>query len=669
VRLEPGRLFLVGDPKQSIYRFRRADIETYERARAIVASQGEVLALHTNFRSVGRLLAAVNRLFEPQMQPPEDGAYQPAYAAVVPAPDAPDGDGPLVLAAPPEAPPPAGVEARRAGEAAALATLLRRAVDERAWTVRDRGTGQPRPAGFGDVVCLFRTLGAVATYEDAFRASGIPYRTLGGRHYFARSEVGWALAALTAVEDPHDPVALVATLRSPFFGVPDGALLAHAAAGGRPSYLAPLPPGSEPALADAWRVLRALHARRVRESPASIVEALYAETEVLATYALDPHGEQRVANLLRVLDTARALEAAGRGTFRALVRWLRAQDRGGYEESESPIVEEGDEVVRLMTVHSAKGLEFPAVILPDLEWDRGADSRRLLVDRRAEAMELGVSLGTVGEWAVESANVAALRDREQRRADAEQLRLFYVATTRARDHLVLPLLYGGAPRGFALFCAPWLDETDTDVRRLCVPLEPSRPAASPGAAAPGLVPADAWAAGREAALARGRETAAALHPGDTGAARGEGARLGALVHGALAIAALGDGPAGATAAVAAAAARLGERGPRVAAATALAARALAAPPYRRAATAPRVCRELPVSALVEGRLVEGVVDLAFETPQGLAVVEVKLAPAGPEAETQLAAYCRALAAAGLRVAEAWLLVLDPESAEARRLGV
>jgi hypothetical protein len=76
-----------------------------------------------------------------------------------------------------------------------------------------------------------------------------------------------------------------------------------------------------------------------------------------------------------------------------------------------------------------------------------------------------------------------------------------------------------------------------------------------------------------------------------------------------------------------------------------------------------------VSALVEGRLVEGVVDLAVETPQGLAVVEVKLAPAGPEAETQLAAYCRALAAAGLRVAEAWLLVLDPESAEARRLGV
>jgi hypothetical protein len=115
--------------------------------------------------------------------------------------------------------------------------------------------------------------------------------------------------------------------------------------------------------------------------------------------------------------------------------------------------------------------------------------------------------------------------------------------------------------------------------------------------------------------------------------------------------------------VAAAAGRLGGRGSRIPAATALVARALAAPPYRRAAAAPKAYRELPVSALVDGRLVEGVVDLAFETPKGLAVVEVKLAPAGPEAHAQLAAYCQALAAAGLRVAEGWLLVVGQESTE------
>jgi ATP-dependent helicase/nuclease subunit A len=322
------------------------------------------------------------------------------------------------------------------------------------------------------VVALFRTLGGVAIYEDAFRAAGIPYRTLGGRHSYARSEVGWALAALTAIDDPHDPVALVATLRSPFFGAPDDALLAHRAAGGRFSYLTALPPGAHPALVHAWALLGELHRRRVIESPAAVVEALFVETEVLVTYALDPHGDQRVANLLRIIDTARALEATGRRTFGALVRWLRAQDAGGYEESESPVAEEGDQVVRLMTIHGAKGLEFPVVLLPDLEWDRGPATPRLVVDRRADACELAVSLGKVGDWRLETRNLAALVEREARRGAAEQLRLFYVAMTRARDHLVLPMLGTGMPRGFAAFCAPLLDDTEPVATRVPWPATP-----------------------------------------------------------------------------------------------------------------------------------------------------------------------------------------------------
>jgi ATP-dependent helicase/nuclease subunit A len=738
VRLEPGRLFLVGDPKQSIYRFRRADIETYERARLVLAAQGEVLTLATNFRSVARLLAAVNDLFAPQMQPPPDGAYQPAYAPVVPPPDAADGEGPLLLDWPADAPPPAGMDARRAREAAALAGLVQRAVGEGTWPVRDRGTGQPRPARFGDVVCLLRTLGGATVYEDAFRAAGVPYRTVGGRHYYGRSEVGWALAALTAIEDPYDPVALVAALRSPFFGAPDGAFLAHVAAGGQLSYLTPLPAGAHPALAEAWRILRDLHARRTRESPTAVVEALYVETEVLATYALDPHGDQRVANLLRILDTARALEATGRSTFRALVRWLRAQDRGGYEESESPTVEEGDDVVRLMTVHAAKGLEFPVVILPDLEWDRGTDSPPLVVDRRPDGPALAVSLGKAAELRVESANLPALAEREARRAAAEQLRLFYVATTRARDHLVLPLLFGLAPRGFAAFCAPLFDQADA--RRVVVEPAALAPVAEPVPPVPHLMDHASWAAARARVIERGSRTAPAVHPsrpatrepvlaagpglspepsvtpgpvpapepilapGDAltpeaaltaepalspapdltpgralapeaarspdparprahAAAAGPGARLGSLVHAALARADLAGGPAAAGAAVAAAAVRLGESGARLAAARRLVAQALAAPPYRRAAAAPRRFRELPVAAVVDGALVEGVADLVFETPAGLAIVEVKLAPADPGAAGQVAAYCRALAAAGHAVAEAWLCLLAPTGVE------
>jgi ATP-dependent helicase/nuclease subunit A len=661
VRLGPGRLFLVGDPKQSIYRFRRADIETYERARAALEQQGEVLTLSANFRACGRLLEAVNRTFEGQMQPPDDGRYQPAYAPVLRAPATPEGEGPLLLEWPLDATPPEGAEARRAREAAALAALVARAVADRAWPVRDRGTGETRPARFGDVVCLFRALVGVDVYEDALRAAAVPYRTVGGRHFFARSEVAWALAALAAIDNPYDPVALVAALRSPFFGAPDGAFVAHAAAGGRFSYLTPLPADAHPALADGWRILGDLHARRTRESATAIVEALYAETEVLATYALDPHGDQRVANLLRILDTARALESAGRPTFRALVHWLSAQDAGGYEESESPIAEEDDDVVRLMTVHAAKGLEFPVVVLPDLSWERGAARPRLSVDRAAGMPELGVSLGKVGDFAVETANVEPLVEREARRAAAEALRLFYVATTRARDHLVLPLLFTGDPRGFAAFCAPLLDETWDGARRVSVdPTAPPGPPV-PVAALPALLPHAAWATARAATLAQGAASPRVVHPGGRAARDGAAARLGALVHAALARARLGEADA-ADVAVDEAAARLGERGERVAAARRLVAVALAASPYRQAAQAKRAWRELPVAAEVDGELVDGVVDLAYETDRGLAVVEVKLVAADDAARAQLTSYCRALAGVGLPVTEACLLVIEPERA-------
>jgi ATP-dependent helicase/nuclease subunit A len=661
VRLGPGRLFLVGDPKQSIYRFRRADIETYERARELLVQQGEVLRLDTNFRSGRRLLAAVNRTFEPQMQPPDDGRYQPAYAPLGPAPDAPEGEGPILLEWPSDARPPASAPERRAREARALAELVAEAVGQRAWVVRDRVSGTVRPATYGDVVLLFRALVGVTTYEDALRQAGAPYRTLGGRHYYARSEVGWALAALTAIDDPHDPVALVAALRSPLFGAPDGAFLTHAAAGGRFSYLTPLPPDAHPALEHAWRVLRDLHERRVHESPTTIVEALFAETEVLATYALDPHGDQRVANLLRILDTARALEARGRSTFRALVRWLRTQDAGGYEESESPVAEEGDDVVRLMTVHAAKGLEFPVVILPDLEWDRGPGTRHLVVGRQPGAPALAVSLGRAGNLKVETLNLAALGEREARREAAEQLRLFYVATTRARDYLVLPLLFGAVPRGFAAFCAPLLDDARGGARRMAAgSLDGTglsrRDDRADAAAAPDLMRREDWAARRDAVLAA---AASALAP--PGAETGRGrprrrdARLGALVRQALALADLAaPEPA---AAVRAAAERLGGASAPLAAAERLVATALAAPPYRRAARAQRVVRDLPVAAILDDELIAGVLPLVFEEAQGWVVLDASLEPADEAATRRLAALAAAVDASGWPVAEACLLVL------------
>ena len=127
------------------------------------------------------------------------------------------------------------------------------------------------------------------------------------------------------------------------------------------------PTGADPALSAAWALLGALHRERNAVSPAAVVERLLAGTQVLAAYGLEPEGEARVANLLKVLDTARALEATGALTFRGFVRWLRDRGAARYEEEESAI--DAEDAVRLMTIHKAKGLEFPVVVVPDLGRD------------------------------------------------------------------------------------------------------------------------------------------------------------------------------------------------------------------------------------------------------------------------------------------------------------
>ena len=267
----------------------------------------------------------------------------------------------------------------------------------------------------------------VVAYEDALRAAGIPFRTVGGRHYYDRSEVGWTIAALAAIEDPHDPVALVGALRSPFFGVTDEMLLGLHTAGGEFCYLRPLPAAADPALARAWTLLGALHRERNAVAPAAVVERLLAGTEVLAAYALEPQGEARVANLLKVLDTARALEATGALTFRGLVRWLRDRGAARYEEEESAV--DADDAVRLMTIHKAKGLEFPVVVVPDLGREGPWRAPVVLADRASG--RLAVNLGRLGDAAMTTLDWADAEAREIQRVDAEALRVLYVALTRA----------------------------------------------------------------------------------------------------------------------------------------------------------------------------------------------------------------------------------------------
>ena len=452
VRLRPGKLFIVGDPKQSIYAFRRADIETYERAKEVLLRSGRIEYITANFRSVREILEAVNATFEGVMRPPDEGKYQPEYVALQPSTTTlRAGDAPaLVLLYPdPEGAPERSTGELREDEAEALAAYLRRQIERRAWKVGD----DRRFASYGDVALLFRGLGDVPAYEEALSRYGIPYRVTSSRTFYGCEEVGWLHNLLHAVEHPTDPVAVWGALRSPLFGCSDREIYEFTAGGGAFDYRlsdcdgpgpgtsgrAPVTLSRTPeSIAAAFATLRELHAARNLWSVPRLVEEVLDRTQGRLTFLLTPQGEQRVANLGKVVTMARALEESGPLSLRAFVRWLREMEETAVQEAESPTVEPGDDVVRLMSIHAAKGLEFPVVIVPDLGRGPGGGARNLLLQRVRN-----VSATYVGKvsnlWPIQTHNYEALKEEQEQREAAERLRLLYVAMPRAKDALVLPV--------------------------------------------------------------------------------------------------------------------------------------------------------------------------------------------------------------------------------------
>ena len=227
VTIGKGRLFLVGDPKQSIYRFRRADIEVYKQAKErVIASGGAVLKIQVNFRSAPAILTWVNRRFEKLLQPtPETELFQPGYVSIEQAPGATDiGPGAWLLRDFEHEPWYANAEEARVAEARWVAAFLKRAVTgEEPLVVQQLSHGKRtvRPARWSDCALLFRTSTAFSIYDEALRSSGIPYRFCGSKHLYSRVEVKAAVSLFRALDDPCDGIAQVATLRSPLFGVSD----------------------------------------------------------------------------------------------------------------------------------------------------------------------------------------------------------------------------------------------------------------------------------------------------------------------------------------------------------------------------------------------------------------------------------------------------------------
>lgn len=449
VRLTPGKLLIVGDPKQSIYRFRRADIEVYEFTKKAVLGERAPTHITVNFRSAPEIIATVNRLFARLMRPDPDLPIGPEYVALHAGRDwRPEGAGVLVLQ-PDRQFDSAG--AARAAEYAALARWLREAHDA-GRPVCDPETNEVRPLQWRDVALLDRRASTFAELEQALRLYGVPYRIEGGKVFYRREEIAAAICGMSALEDPDDSLALAQWLAGDLVGFADEDLFLHTRRRGdrRLGYLGRVEEAGDE-VGSLLLAMRDLHLNRNRDGCLATVRGLFDLVGALPTARTFPRGEVAVANLHKVLAAAREADRA-RLTFGEFAReWAAALDEQ-REESDFAVTEDADDVVRVLTIHKAKGLAWPVVAIVDLAAPFRAPGGPppVLLRRRAGRCAVRLAAGA------ETAGYEEMRLAEERFADAERLRQLYVAMTRARDVLVLPLFgkpAAAAPSGYLGYLA------------------------------------------------------------------------------------------------------------------------------------------------------------------------------------------------------------------------
>jgi ATP-dependent helicase/nuclease subunit A len=435
-----GKLFIVGDAKQSIYRFRRADVNVYRRVCDMLVERGATrVELRKSFRSVPNIQRFVNAAFEPLMDGDLD-THQAAYVALEPSRADHQGQPSVVVLPVPEPYGQRFIAAREIEKCLpdAVGAYVDWLVKKSGWTVTERHAPDRRVALEARHICMlfrrFVSYGVDITraYVEALEARGVKHLLVGGKAFHDRDEIETLRAALMAIEWPDDQLSVFATLRGALFAIGDEELLQYHGLSGRfHPFRIPnsLPSGLEP-IRNALALLRTLHADRNRRPVSDTITALLDHTRAHVGFVLRPGGEQALANVLHVSELARQYELEGGMSFRGFVEALREAAQGG-QSAEAPILEEGSDGVRLMTVHKAKGLEFPVVILADITarltpWDA---SRHVDLAR-------GLCAIRIGGWMPKDLNDHKALELAREQKEGE--RIAYVAATRARDLLVVP---------------------------------------------------------------------------------------------------------------------------------------------------------------------------------------------------------------------------------------
>jgi len=437
--LSASSLVIVGDRKQSIYEFRGADVASAAAfADRAILEGAQACVLRTSRRSRPALVRFANALFRVALLP-GDHSF-----------DTPFGDDDALEPFRSEGP---------AGPCAELLDISRTGIESEAQIVADRIArlllptaservfegDEPRPIRGGDIAILLRRATNVDVFRRALLRRRIPHIVLKGRGFYGSREVQDLLALLALLSDRDDAAALATVLRSPLGPLSDDALALLARAGGRHglSHRALIDEESARHLAPddalALRRIVSLVERLAREAgrlgPATLLEVALSETDYVAAIAAGLAGEQAVANVEKLVSLARKHEISG-GSARSFVALARRMEDLDQREPDAAVVEERDpHAVRILTVHAAKGLEFPVVVVPECSSMSKPWGPSLLVDP-----DLGLALrvrsadGGPKRWGTSGKRIY---ETHKERDAAQMRRLLYVACTRARDLLVL----------------------------------------------------------------------------------------------------------------------------------------------------------------------------------------------------------------------------------------
>ena len=678
----PGRLIVVGDPKQAIYSFRGADVDTYRLARDQFRPEGEnlgeILNLTTNFRTVAPVITKVNDVFATAISDriPHQVDYEPLAAHHDPQDSAPGR--PYVVVRDPARPEgETGSDKYKSTEMEPrqLAYAISLAIAE-GWKVTQKAPGKTRiyvePAQFSDVTILYPARTGQAALLDALDDYGIPYRSADAGLVYSRPVITGLQAALTYANEGRADLDLWLALKSPLFGCTDTDLAAYRAEGGKWFYKDTHPQGR---VLEALRVLDTAKSRATSHSPVELIDLLLEKSRIFHTL---PH--------------------TNRGNFEAdCLRMVRAhaqdwQDQGGvglyeYRQWVASIIEDAsktslpepddrdDNAVRLMTVYQAKGLEFPIVALAGMSHGSGARDPRVGV---ASPDRVEFRLSTYRKSAGYSEWIKSEYDPRQR---AEQTRVMYVALTRARDHLIVSLagerialtqkgetrkrppfselLYEawpaededitetpGAPEPFTLAGRepmPALDgEWEAKLKNV------RKRSADPWVASPSDAGAQALGVGNSTAAPSPRKPSASVDDGtDERRARTDGTALGTAVHRALDV--LIHEPEASQDRITSVCQQFAEEERAMAdleSIVAMTNAALSSDTIAAARASGRFWSEMYVAAPVDHgsiRVVDGLIDLAYQDETGIHIIDYKTdASIGehnlPHYRDQLAAY-------------------------------